>query len=86
MVIQIAKPETIHLIETVSRITGESADTAVAVALRERLERLGGAEDEARRRAEVRALAKRLADLVKESEMHVADPGELLFDEDGLPR
>lgn len=86
MVIQIAEPETIQLIETVARITGESAETAVGVALRERLERLQIPEAREKRRAELQALADSLAARFRESGMPPVDHGELLYGEDGLPR
>jgi hypothetical protein len=48
MVLQIKQPETLRLVKRLSDITGESAETIVAVALRERLDRLEHADEDAR--------------------------------------
>ena len=86
MALQIEAPETIRLIEELIERTGESAETAVAAALRERLDRLRGAEEESRRRPEVYALVNELATIVKESQPIEMDHGVLLYGEDGLPK
>jgi hypothetical protein len=86
MAFQIEAPETIRLIEELSRRTGESAESAVEVAVRERLARLRTPEEEAERRARVYALVHELATMIKESGVPLEDPGELLYGEDGLPR
>lgn len=86
MALQIEAPETIRLIEDLSRRTGESAETVVQVALRERIARLRTAEDEAERRAKACELVKQLQTAVKESGVPIEDPGELLYGDDGLPR
>ena len=86
MALQIEAPETIQLIEDVSRRTGESAETAVHVAVQERLARLRTPEEEAERRAKVFALVHELATSIKESGVPLEDPDELLYGEDGLPR
>jgi hypothetical protein len=86
MALQIKAPETIQLIEELSRRTGEGAETVVQVALRERLVRLRTPEEEAERRARVYALVHELATSIKESGVTLEDPDELLYGEDGLPR
>lgn len=86
MVLQIEAPETIQLIERLSHMTGESAETTVEIALRERLDRLRSSAEEAQRRSEVYALVKELGALFRETPTLVTDPGELLYGEDGLPR
>jgi hypothetical protein len=86
MALQIETPETIRLIEEVSRRTGEQPETAVQVAMQERLARLRTPEEEAQRRAEIYALVHELRSLVKQSPGPIQDPGELLYGDDGLPK
>ena len=86
MALQIEAPETIQLIEDLSRRTGEDVETVVQVALRERIARLPTPEQEAERQTEVYALVKQLQTIVKESGVPIEDPGELLYGDDGLPR
>ena len=40
MALQIQRPETLRLVEELARRTGESEESAVEIAVRERLERL----------------------------------------------
>lgn len=47
MVLQIEQPETIRLVERLADLTGESAETIVALALQERLDRLEHADEDA---------------------------------------
>jgi hypothetical protein len=86
MALQIKAPETIQLIEDVSRRTGESAETVVRVAVQERLARMRTPEEEAARRARVYALIDELAEYRKDAPEITTDHGELLYGEDGLPR
>lgn len=86
MALQIEAPETIRMIEDLSRRTGEGAETAVHVAVKERLARLRTPEEEAERRARVYALVKQLQAHFKEHPEAIVDHGELLYGEDGLPR
>jgi hypothetical protein len=83
---QIDAPETIQLIEEISRRTGEVSETVVHVALRERLARLRTPKEEAERRAKVDALVRALQTRFKEFPSAVVDHGEFLYGEDGLPR
>jgi hypothetical protein len=86
MVLQLEAPDTIRLVEELSRRTGEDSETVVQVALRERIARLRTPEEEAERRAKVYELVKQLQTAVKESGVPLEDPGELLYGDDGLPR
>ena len=86
MALQIEAPETIRKIEELARRTGESDEIAVHVAVQERRARLRTPEEEAERRAEVYALVKELGAMFRETPDLVTDHGELLYDEDGLPR
>jgi hypothetical protein len=86
MALQIDAPETIRLLETLSQLTGESAEETVEIALRERLERLRLSESEIQRRAEVQVLVNKIAARFSESDQPAIDHGELLYGEDGLPR
>jgi hypothetical protein len=75
-----------RLIEDLTQLTGESPETAVENALRERLTRLETPEARAKRRAKVYALVRELQAIVKEHPEINLDHGELLYGEDGLPR
>jgi len=86
MALRIEAPETIRKIEDLARRTGESDETAVHVAVQERLARLRTPEEEAARRAEVYALVHEIAGYFKEAPELMTDHGELLYDEDGLPK
>jgi hypothetical protein len=86
MALQIEAPETIRIIEDLSRRTGESPETAVRVAVQERLAQLRTPEEEAERRARVYALVHEIAGYFKEAPEMITDHGELLYGEDGLPR
>jgi hypothetical protein len=86
MAIQIEAPETIRRIEELARRTGESDETAVRVAVQERLARLRTPEEEAERRAEVYALVRELQASFKAHPEAVVNLEELLYDEDGLPK
>jgi antitoxin VapB len=86
MALQIDAPETISLIERISKLTGESEETTVEVALRERFERLRASEEEDERWARVQELVDSLARRFRESKVPYIDHGELLYGEDGLPR
>jgi antitoxin VapB len=85
MAIQIEGPDTIRLIEDLSRRTGESAETVVRVAVQERLARIRTPQEEAQRRARLEALIEDLSSRLKEPYRSL-DHGEWLYDDDGLPR
>jgi hypothetical protein len=86
MALQIQRPETLRLVEELARRTGESEESAVEIAVRERLERLQTPEAREKRRAELQALAESLAARFKASGQPLVDHGDLLYGEDGLPR
>ena len=84
--LQIQTPETIRLVAELSRRTGKSAESAVEIAVRERLQRLQTPEAREKRRAELQAIADSLAARFKASGQPLIDHGDLLYGEDGLPR
>ena len=86
MALRIQRPETLRLVEELARRTGESEESAVEIAVRERLERLQTPEARETRRAELQALADSLAARFKASGQPLVDHGDLLYGEDGLPR
>ena len=86
MALQIAAPETIRKIEELARRTGKSAETAIHVAVLERLARLRTPEEEAERREEVYALVRELQASFKAHPEAAVNLEELLYDEDGLPK
>lgn len=86
MALQPVTPETLRLIDEISRRTGKDAAEVVESALREQFERLRDEDAETERRNEIYALVHEIRALVKESPELVQDPGEVLYGEDGLPR
>jgi hypothetical protein len=86
MVLLIEAPETIRVIQELARRTGQSEERVVDVAVRERLAQLLTPEEEAERRARVYAIVQDLQARFKASGLPLVDPGELLYDENGLPR
>lgn len=83
--LQIETPETIRLVEELARRTGESAESAVEVAVRERLARLRTPEEEERRRQKLEALIESISSRFTEPHRSL-DHGEWLYGEDGLPK
>ena len=86
MALQIEAPETIRIIEELARRTGRTLEQEVDIAVRERLARLRTPEEEAARRARVYEIVKELQAAFKASGLPRVDHGELLYDENGLPR
>lgn len=86
MSLNIKNPETHALAERVAKLTGETMTEAVTIALRERLERIerkqGFDEDLYRR---LKAIAKEIRAHMKEPYLS-AEIGDLLYDENGLPK
>lgn len=83
MSLNIKNDETCRLAVELARLTGETMTGAVTVALRERLERekrRRGADALAR---ELHAIGQRCASLLGPS---AAEHGDLLYDEQGLPK
>jgi hypothetical protein len=86
MTVETVAPRLVQLIEDLTRLTGESPETAVEIALRERLRRLETPEAKEKRRARVYALVHELQAHFKEHPEAAVDHGELLYGEDGLPK
>ena len=84
MGLNIKSDEAHRLAEELARLTGESMTAAVTEALRQRLERVRRERDE--------SLADRLLAIGKDCAPRLKEPyrstdhGELLYDENGLPR
>lgn len=85
MSLNIKNAETARLIRELADLTGESMTGAVTEAVIERLERLRHAEDEP-------AMAQRILAIAADMRARLPDDffdiehGDLLYDEDGLPR
>jgi len=86
MALRIQRPETIQLVEELARRTGESPETTVEIAVRERMARLRTPVEEEQRRERLQALADSLANRFKASGQPLIDHGDVLYGEDGLPR
>ena len=82
MSLNIKNEETCRLARELADLTGETMTGAITVALRERLERQ---REIAERLKRMRAISKRAAKMLRKGGPPV-DHGELLYDEDGLPR
>ncbi|MCY3989442.1 MAG: type II toxin-antitoxin system VapB family antitoxin [Gammaproteobacteria bacterium] len=85
MSLNIKNDETCRLASDLAQLTGETMTGAITVALRERLERerrQRGLENRAR---ELRTIAERCAKLIGPGPSAV-EHGDLLYDEQGLPR
>lgn len=84
MGLNIKNDEAHRLAQELASLTGESMATAVTEAVRERLDRI--------RRERERPLSERLLSIGKECAAHLKEPfrstehGDLLYDENGLPR
>ena len=84
MGLNIKNAEAHRLAQELAAMTGESLTTAVTQALRERLERT--------RRSEKKPLAERLLRIGQDCAVRLKEPyrsvdhGELLYDEQGLPK
>ncbi len=82
MSLNIKDPEAHRLARAIARETGESMTHVVTEALRERFERIERRHGRASLK-ELRAITARSAALIREAyPVH----GELLYDEDGLPK
>lgn len=81
MSLNIKNAETYRLIRELAEATGESMTAAVTIAVRERLERVRGDFDV----EEIRELAREIREALPPGALGI-DHGELLYDEDGLPR
>jgi antitoxin VapB len=85
MSLNIKNAETYRLIRELADLTGESMTGAVTEAVRERLERLSRTQDRA-------GMAERLHSIAADMRARLPDDffdiehGDLLYDEDGLPK
>jgi len=82
--LNIKNEETHSLVRKLARLTGESQTQAVAQAVRERLDRLSRGKGE-ELVATLLAIGKDCAAHLTES-ARALDHGELLYDENGLPK
>jgi antitoxin VapB len=84
MSLNIKKEETHRLVRQLAGLTGESMTAAVEQAVRERLDRIRSDRGE--------GMAARLLKIGKECAAHLKEPyrsvdhGEMLYDENGLPK
>ena len=85
MSLNIKNEETCRLAGELARLTGETMTGAITVALRERLRREKRKRSVDTRVRELRAIAERCARLLGPGPSAV-EHGDLLYDEQGLPR
>ena len=84
MSLNIKNEKTHRAARELARLTGESMTAAIDTALRERLERI--------RKGQGNNLAERLLKIGRECATHLKEPyrsidhGEMLYDEEGLPK
>jgi len=84
MGLNIKNERTHRLVRQLARLTGESMTAAVEKAVQERLERV--------RKTNHKDLAARLLEIGRECAAHLKEPyksidhGEMLYDENGLPK
>ena len=85
--LNIKNPETCRLVHQLAELTGESMTAAVEQAVRERLDRLQQASGEANADLIERlaAIAREAAGIQQRGGKWIADPGDVLYDERGLP-
>ena len=85
MSLNIKNAETYRLIRELARLTGESMTGAVTEAVRERLDRLKQTEDDAGMAERILAIAADMRARLPDDFFDV-EHGDLLYDEDGLPK
>jgi antitoxin VapB len=85
MALNIKNAETYRLIRELADVTGESMTAAVTVAVRERLERLAHAADEPNMAERIHEIAADIRSRLPDDFFDI-EHGELLYDEDGLPK
>ena len=85
MSLNIKNEETCRLAGDLARLTGETMTGAITVALRERLEREKRERSAEALVREMRAIAERCAKLMGPGPSAV-EIGEMLYDEQGLPK
>jgi len=85
MALSIKDPETDRLTRQVADLTGETLTVAIAVSLRERLQRLERTSRAEAQFNKIRRITGRFKAEITEP-IHSLDHGELFYDEDGLPK
>ena len=85
MSLNIKNAETYRLVRQLADLTGESLTGAVTEAVRERLERLTAAEGRAGMAERLHAIAVDMRSRLPDDFFDV-EHGDLLYDEDGLPK
>jgi antitoxin VapB len=85
MSLNIKNAETYRLIRELAALTGESMTGAVTEAVRERLARLTSAEAKAGTAERILAIAKDMHARLPDDFFDI-EHGDLLYDEDGLPK
>jgi antitoxin VapB len=85
MTMNIKNQETHDLARELAELTGQSVTQAVTTALRAELERVRHDQDKAERLANLLELAEDMRSRMK-PEFFEIDHGDLLYDEQGLPR
>lgn len=85
MSLNIKNPGTVQLARELAAVTGESLTTAVTEAIRERLDRLAS---EQRREGMAERIHEIAVDMRSRlpDDFFAIDHGDLLYDEDGLPK
>ncbi len=85
MGLNIKNDETCRLADELARLTGETMTGAITVALRERLEREKRERSAEALARELRAIGQRCAKLMGPGPSAI-EHGDLLYDEQGLPK
>jgi antitoxin VapB len=85
MSLNIKNPDTYRLVRELADLTGESMTTAVTEAVRERLERLRDAGADVGVAERIHAIAVDMRARLPEDFFDI-EHGDLLYDEDGLPK
>ena len=85
MGLNIKNDETCLLARDLARLTGETMTAAITVALRERLEREKRRHDLNARIEELLAIGRRCAETLEPGPSAI-EHGDLLFDDQGLPK
>ncbi len=85
MSLNIKNAETYRLIRELADLTGESMTGAVTAAVRERLDRIRATEDKEDFAGRVHAIAVDMKSRLP-ADFFDIEHGDLLYDEDGLPR
>lgn len=85
MGLNIKNDETYRLIRELADLTGESMTGAVTEAVRERLERIRQTDDREGRAERIHAIAVDIRSRLPDDFFDI-EHGDLLYDEDGLPK